>query len=304
MNNATMFGTSLSNVWTLHSAKVKFFEVHLFRALMDCFTSLKNRFHIEEYHGSRHQVTFLGTGKFSRPKARCELSDLLIVTYGLAPDFWARMTFLQAKRCPSTFCLCGQYPSFPESATFKGNSEQWDLLSRRPCIEGVSTFKPPPHLLKGAILPSVGSFGIFHRTQQSSIGFMYVSADRLSPKGNPTTSRQISLVAAPGMSIRIIDGFPEATLLCCIEKFGTYLFEGCIGSPISYENVKDQNDLQYRSEIRRWLGAILAAHAARSELKTPVVDELLLGVDINPEKTSITNTLPSVLVIRTDITKE
>ena len=45
---------------------------------------------------------------------------------------------------------------------FKGQFNQWELLSHRPTIQGVAKFKPHPHLLKNASSPSIGSYGVFH----------------------------------------------------------------------------------------------------------------------------------------------
>lgn len=86
--------------------------------------------------------------------------------------------------------------------------------------------------------------------------------------------------------------------------FGACLFKGNIGTPIGYENVRDLSDSDYRHETRKWLGAVLAAHAARAESEAPVVHELLRQFEMNIETTEVMGEIPSVLVMRTDIIKE
>lgn len=71
-------------------------ELSLFRAMHSALTGVSNQFHIEEYHGGSHQVTFNTNVSYARSKARCELSDLMIIAYSTTLRT-VRLTYLQAK---------------------------------------------------------------------------------------------------------------------------------------------------------------------------------------------------------------
>src|SRR5690606_20545664 len=110
-----------------------------------------------EYHGARHQVRFQGYGGYSRPNARCELSDLAVVTFDKKLKK-GRLTYIQAKyeRLANRHC-CSLPPK-----TLAANLEQWDLLGRRPRLTGgVGNFSPPPTLLSDAAHDSIGTFVFF-----------------------------------------------------------------------------------------------------------------------------------------------
>ena len=95
---STLFAQELENAWSTESSKSNFSEVQQFRALIISFGSLSHPFKVEEFHGMKHQVVFNGQGSWGRPSARCEISDLLIVSYRKNPEFEARATLLQAKK--------------------------------------------------------------------------------------------------------------------------------------------------------------------------------------------------------------
>lgn len=109
---------------------------------------------------------------------------------------------------------------------FQANLEQWDLLSRRPVISPVRPFTADPELLSGAALPSVGSFGVFHRgccCRES--GFFYVSADCLQPKGAPKTRSGKLVVNHGHPPMRHLQGFAERTYCEDVGSFGQALYE-------------------------------------------------------------------------------
>lgn len=95
---SVIFAKKLARAWSTESNKSNFSEVQQFRALMRSFATLRGPFNIEEFHGMKHQVVFNGKGSWGRPSARCEISDLLIVSYKKNPEFQARVTLLQAKK--------------------------------------------------------------------------------------------------------------------------------------------------------------------------------------------------------------
>ena len=91
-------------------------EIPLFQAMHSALVGLSGMFQIEEYHGTSHQVMFTGNGTYARTHARCELSDLLIVTYSSISQH-ARLTYLQAKSERATLpSVCGR--------AFSANLEQ------------------------------------------------------------------------------------------------------------------------------------------------------------------------------------
>lgn len=170
--NSILFAHQLSKVWNIESCKSNFSEIQQFRALMRSFSSLKNNFKVEEFHGMKHQVIFNGEGSWGRSPARCEISDLLIVSYRKYPTFQARATLLQAKKSNDKHSnLCSTSSNLIPSIDFKANLEQWDLLSRRPNVLPYKPFDCRPDILSGAILPSIGSLGVFHKIASKKYDF-------------------------------------------------------------------------------------------------------------------------------------
>ena len=123
-------------------------EVPLFRAMHSALINLSSSFDVEEYHGSANQVKFTGNGSYSRIEARCELSDLMIISFSSITRS-VRLTYLQAKSERAVLStVCGR--------EFSANLEQWFLLEQRPIITGVGNFYPPDDLLSSDLLSSVG----------------------------------------------------------------------------------------------------------------------------------------------------
>ncbi len=148
-------------------------EVDLFRQLAISIeaNSSKSTF-IDETHGHKAQVKF--TSQIFG-NTQCEISDLLIVSRNSRTDQY-RATFLQAKRETSTIAsLHNRIRNF----IFKGQYNQWELLSHRPNIIGVRDFKPHPELLSKAISPSIGSFGVFYE-EKAKVEFNYSVAEYIS----------------------------------------------------------------------------------------------------------------------------
>jgi hypothetical protein len=269
-----------SQIWWNLTKKVPFHEVDLFRKLNESITSTTGRTRVEEFHGSKHQVVFAGKGSWTRKIPRCEIADLFIVTFSRHPNLEIRMTFLQAKLSKRQHDLCREHPNHITVTQFLANMEQWDLLSRRPPVIGVPPFEPPNNLLSGALLQSVGSFCVFYKNKDGAISFFFASADALKPLGNPTT-RSADLVSIPGPQDRSINGYNEKRIACCPSIFGEALFGNLIGTPISFNNILNENDEIYRRNARQWLGRTLRTNLTQGEF--PITRQLLSVLEI-PER--------------------
>ena len=132
-------------------------EVALFRALAASIVKYSRSTFIDETHGGNVcNVCFTSaTGKIET----CEIADLLVVS--VAPDHTSlRATFWQAKKQAVSKWL--NVTSSGSQLDFKGQFNQWDLLSRRPDVSGVASFTPPTDILSSFSSSSIGSFGIFY----------------------------------------------------------------------------------------------------------------------------------------------
>lgn len=256
------FAEQLTSAWHKHSSKANFSEVKQFRALMDSFSELKNNFEIEEFHGMKHQVIFNGKGTWGRNPARCEISDLLVISYNDNPtSSQIRATFIQAKKSNEKHSLCQDWPNKISQTNFKGNLEQWDLLSRRPQVIPYPPFHCDSNILKDAILPSIGSIIVFHKISSKVNNLFYISADKLKPLSSPTpTTRFAKLKTLSGKTIRTIQGYNERVFTCCITTFAESLYNLEIGTPIHKENGLTEKEDLYRKDFRKWIGNIVFSH--------------------------------------------
>jgi hypothetical protein len=256
MSTAAIFSSLLTGAFQTEAAKATFSEVQLFRALIRSFSALPSGFFVEEYHGPKHQVFFNGTGKWGRSPARCELCDVVFVTYRTSPTFELRVTFLQAKLSKEKHStLCSSYPKFSDQIDFKANLEQWDLLARRPPILPVPPFKAHPLLLQGATLASVGSFGVFHKTKSAAVDFFYASADVLSVVGAPTTKNGRLTSNASTLRQRTVHGHLETVYCCCMPVFAKALYSLELGTPIDVSSSGAG-----ASPLAGWLRGVLQAY--------------------------------------------
>lgn len=161
-SSAASFSLSFKNAFQKATSVAPFKEVDLFRAMMNAFGTLRPKFYLEEFHGFKRQVYFDTSHTWMRPRARCELCDVLFVTYSTNGGFEVRMTLLQAKLSRQTHTTSSaSYAGKVEPQVFEGNFEQWDLLRGRPTLIPTTVFVPPPTLLSSALLSSVGTFGVF-----------------------------------------------------------------------------------------------------------------------------------------------
>ena len=270
-------------------------EIPLFQAMHSTLVKLGERFDVEEYHGTAHQVTFTGDGVCARPLARCELSDLLIVSFS-AMSRSVRMTFLQAKseRRAILSPICGE--------TYSANLEQWFLLKNRPKITGVGTFNPPEDLLESALLPSVGSFAFFYKDKDDAFQTYYASANHLTPSKaytqrygrlqgdcqyykstsgfcSKSSGACTSAKSLFGRYIENSSGHIECLAACGNRAFAESLFRLEIGTPID-PSVCDT------ASTRKWLCSNVKAlikKASRSPNKSSRLAQELLAALVSGE---------------------
>lgn len=294
MTYSFAFGVELEAAFRAEAKLSTFSEVQLFRALIRAFGKLRKTFHLEEYHGPKHQVLFNGKGAWGRTPARCELCDVLFVAYRTKPSIEVRLTFLQAKLSKEKHpTLCSSYPAKTDALDFKANLEQWDLLHRRPDILPVPPFQAPSVLLQDTVLPSVGSFGVFHRTAPGHIDFFYASADSLSVVGTPTTKNGRLATDGKQSPTRKLNGHDETTFCCCLPLFGRSLYSMEIGTPVAITSATGGP-----SPLTRWLAAVMRTYVQQGPSDSPVAGELLRLLNVPGEFAPVP--LPALVVIRTD----
>lgn len=245
-------------------------EIPLFRAMHSALVGLSGKFQIEEYHGTSHQVTFTGNGSYARTHARCELGDLMIVTYSPISRH-ARLTYLQAKSERATLLsVCGR--------SFAANLEQWFLLSTRPPIVGAGAFNPPTDLLSNAILPSVGSFAFFYKDGTGDFQTYYATANHMLPPA--AYSQRYGKVQAVGPCMVVNSaGYRECLAACGNTSFAESLYRLEIGTPVHSATPQSLS-------TRNWLAANLRSQIQRArEADRPSgLAQELLGL-LQPEET-------------------
>lgn len=276
-----MFSVSLSNAFRKASSGARG-EVELFRALICAFNSLGKDVLAKEYHGNNHQVTFTQARGAGRTAPRCELCDVMIVSYPQGNSRAARVTFNQMKVSDTVFDCSGWIKS-KNIYRFRANLEQWDLLSNRPSIRpATATFQPPSGLLKDAMLPSAGSFGVFY---PSATGYeiAYFVADALTPlNNNHSRSGTLQWNTQP-LSRRNIQGHEEVIGTCCLAMFAEHLENGFIGTPL-VQLLNGPSSPQYN---RAWINHILISLRDENPEST-LPGELLEGLELRPELDSET----------------
>ena len=250
-------------------------EIPLFRAMSDSLLATSSQFGIEEYHGTSNQVRFIGDNVNARINARCELSDLLIIVFSEQTKE-VRLTYLQAKSERSKIT-----PSL--HSQFNANYEQWYLLSQRPSITGVGSFAPPPDLLSGATLPSIGTYAFFYKNNIGEFETYYASADNLHPLAS-NRSMKGKIAAIDGKNyFRQINGYKECIASINNYYFAYHLFNLTIGSPISIANPAMAN-------VRNWLCMNLRSKISieKSNDKSTSIAENLIDI-LEPEDNSSVN---------------
>lgn len=259
---AIAFGRNFDASFRLLTHGFSHNEVPLFRAMQSALVGLCGQFQVEEYHGTSHQVRFTGNGSYARTQARCELSDLMIVTYSPISRH-VRLTYLQAKSERATVhSVCG--------SPFSANLEQWFLLSTRPSIQGAGAFSPPSDLLSNAVLPSVGSFAFFYKDGSGNFQTYYATANHLQPPA--TYSQRYGKLQAGGPCMVVNNaGHAECLAACGNESFAKSLYRLEIGTPV-------HGAISQSRSTRNWLAANLGSQiqiARETDRTSGLAQELL-----------------------------
>ena len=265
-------GQALQRAFRAHSTGLRT-EVPLFRALITAFASLGSNALAKEYHGTRHQVIFDQVRGAGRAKPQCELCDLLLIHYPIGNPAKARLTWNQAK-VTKKHLLPLLTSVGPDKGSFAANLEQWDLLANRPEVTGAySTFSPPSGLLSAALLPSVGTFGVFY---PNGIGydFAYLVADILQPVNNHVRSSGTLYQSHPISQIRVKDAYKEITGTGSLEAFGNALDASLVGTPIT--QLMGNKDLP---NFRSWFSKLLEG-LRRDQPESSLPSELIEGLNM------------------------
>jgi hypothetical protein len=277
-------------------------EIDFFREFIIAFNSLGPDAISKEYHGNKYQVTFKEGRGAGRANPRCELCDVVIIQYDSGSPSTARITFNQAK-VTSNYFGCDSTAFTKSPYKFSADLEQWDLLSNRPDLnQVVRTFSPPKKLLSGAILPSVGSFGVFYPSH-NSYEFAYFVANELYPLTNNHRKQGKLCLKTTIFTISQKDNYEDTSGACCFSSFGYALEQGLVGTPIiELLNQPGGNG----DEIKIWLTKMLKG-LQRDFPESELPKELMRGLelqqilsDINNEENSGRNlSVKAVALIRT-----
>jgi len=247
-------------------------EIRQFNTLISCFNLIGRIFNLgnaRSYHGRVCQVEFSVRPPWTRTPPgtltppRCELADVLFVTFNGAE---MRIAFLQAKSKNSAISLPVKLD----------NAEQFVVLAQKPLVT-VWHCSPSSRwnddVLSGAILASVGSFGIFFGSPLTPVRFNYLIANLLHPVSGPNIAAgRPHLVSGSFDCARPMPlgqysyGFYERTECVGLRDFGAALFSLEIGTPIHAQvdqlSPKSTNklpaSLNTRMALRKWTLSQLA----------------------------------------------
>lgn len=228
------FGRELSDRFQKFTGGYFESELVLFTKLQDAFIELQqfSKYHgaIDIIHGSKSYVEFEHNATYvSNPssggKVKKELSDLLFVVFSTKNGLKIRIMYMQNKKGES-------------DCKFTADLLQLHLLRERKKIIS----KPLPDcvfgnskILSDAILPSVGSYGVFYQCPNNaiSVDMAYYPAERIDLF--KTTGNLQRKVKYSSNNYGIIDnskGYPESQGERNLESFGESLVAMHIGTPI------------------------------------------------------------------------
>lgn len=226
------FGTDLSKEFHKLTNGVMLDEVCLFTKLQDTFINLKanSKYHsaIDIIHGNKSLVEFKFNSSWAskitpRQSVIRELADMLFVIYSPRKRI-IRITYMQNKKGTT-------------ANKFKADLCQLHLLSQRERI--ISTPLPEclfgdPEILSSALLPSVGSYGVFYK-DNIDIEMSYYPAKQIHPcqdKGKSvvrTAEYDQNNFNKPAR----INGYDEIQGTSSLKDFGDALVNMQIGTPIT-----------------------------------------------------------------------
>lgn len=208
-------------------------EVALFRKFALAIQAESSSTLIDETHGGGVcNVSFTSpTNKIET----CEIADLLIISYSQSQDAW-RATFWQAKKQGVSKWI--NVTQDGSQLDFKGQFNQWDLLSRRPEVSGVKGFQPPKDILSGFSSPSIGTYGIFYE-KGGSIEVAHSIAEFISCPSPATKSPMLA-----------INGYLSKYSMYERELMSTLTLEGFLGALFDF---RIGAKLDSANNTHRWL---------------------------------------------------
>ncbi len=283
---AQIYGQRLSSDFAARVAPLGCpWEEDLFLALTASFVSasIAGIATAEVLHGNTFKVEHLTSPRVNLGTRGCEICDLLVISHHAATRS-VRATFLQAKRDSSATC----------PGKFDANAVQWSLLHTRAPLTGAArSFKPPPppDLLQAALLPSIGSFGVFYRAP-TGYDMWYGSADLIDLVSPPVIrKKQPSGVAryVGGQGVRVQRGGSDVPYANSLLEFGDHLSDGEIGSP---------QDI--RRPDGRWLAGRLTALVNTGSVLAPGALRALTGgsAGVGASEPAPTTGGPTTLIVR------
>ena len=225
------FGKDLSIEFEKLTAGVFYPEEDLFCKFQDALLALKNhypkyRYAVDIIHGRKSHVDFAYKGSaissisYGTTKTK-EMADMMFVVLGNRFSE-IRLTYLQNKKGSS-------------STRFKADLLQLYLLKERPQI--ISSPLPQcafndSDILHNAILPSVGSYGVFYENG-SSVEMSYIPAGNILPlrKTGKSIVRSAQTSKSNFGKIKTISGFEESQGEETVHDFGESLIAMTIGTP-------------------------------------------------------------------------
>ena len=228
-------------------------EVNLFHSMMETFrfcygaTVIVSETH-QNYVGfdAVHPMTGVLEADVTR-----EISDIHIITYSPS-RVTARETFLQAKvannknglQTDGTFC-------------FDGDWRQYDLLFRHPELKFPSKKKPYylcyhpyTHYLQQAVLPSIGSYGVFYRNHKGEVDFAYQPANRLLLSGITTNGASLEMDFSVDKYNR--PSIPDLQYTLSADEFEDAVIRQLVGSPITLLSKVSYFPCWYRGGYMHW----------------------------------------------------
>lgn len=171
------FGKDLSDEFHKLTKSGEYQEVELITKLQDAFINLANsnyHYALDIIHGNRSMVDFQYNANWATDihmgvVCRCELSDMLFIVFSEADD-QIRLMYMQNKKGKT-------------SRKFKADLGQLCLLKNR--CEIISPRLPAcafgdRRILQDALLPSVGSYGVFYKDNNAT-DMAYYPATNISP---------------------------------------------------------------------------------------------------------------------------
>lgn len=288
------FGIRLENQFKVFtSGKGQLGEIVLFRHLTESIKMAGGPNRVFEYHGVKSKVEYLSVMyATSGQLLRCELCDLCIISYS-KKNSKIRITYLQNK--------VHQQSSL--GTNFTGNVRQWELLSKRPKVKSLGSVKVSSDMLKDAVLPSVGSFGIFYKSG-SGYSMQYSVANLIEPFTlNASSANRTLVLKGTNNKIRKISALEELEACNDLKIFGNNLKSLKIGTPLfSYiRNKPDPDD--FINPLRSLVNSNRTNTVVKEfgELLESYLNRYNIDFTIRPEKHSKSNMMNMMLISVDDI---